>query len=74
MEQNIACQTYNDIKFGVDVDDTTVGITDGQGRDVVIHKHVQGLDDRRLRSGLPKHTTICTYRSSLKTRYCRFLI
>lgn len=31
MEQNIACQTYNDIKFGVDVDDTTVGITDGQG-------------------------------------------
>lgn len=69
MEQNIACQTYNDIKFGVDVDDATVSITDGQGRDVVIHKHVQGLDDRCLRSGLSKkNKTICTYRSQLAPR------
>lgn len=54
MEQNITRQTYNDIKFGVDVDDATLGVTDWQGRDVVIHKHVEGLNDRRLRSGLPK--------------------
>ena len=52
--------TYNDVKLGVDVDDPPVLVTHGQGRDVVIHKHVEGLDYGCLRGSLSKQITSLT--------------